>query len=139
MGTADPDWKESTAPPPPALRTEQLVPLELPPPSTLRWGVDPASIQIDTDDVVRYVVVARSDTGAVNAFYEGIRCTAWQVKQYARSGGDKWVAAQDADWKPLDSSRARIHSLVIARSGACIGGGTRTPEQVARNLRAQLR
>jgi CNP1-like family len=130
----DPDWKEAEAPPPPALKTEQLVPLEISS-SVLRWGVDPASIRIGNDGVVRYVVVARGEGGAVNALYEGVRCNTAEVKLYARNSGDKWVPVRDADWKPLHGSASTLHSLAIARNGACVGrGANRSPDQIARDL-----
>ena len=62
--SADPDWKEIEAPAPPALRTQGLIPLDIPG-ASLRFGVDPASISVGGDDVVRYVVVATSRTGTV--------------------------------------------------------------------------
>ena len=37
--------------------------------------------------MVRYVVVATSDSGAVNAIYEGIRCDTGRFKVYARHNG----------------------------------------------------
>lgn len=132
---ANPDWKEVEAAPPPPLRTEGLVPLDLGS-SVLRWGVDPASITIANDRIVRYVVVARGEGGAVNALYEGLRCSTGEVKLYARHAGDKWVSASGADWRPLDSRNAATrHSVAIARNGACIGhGANRSPAEIARDL-----
>jgi hypothetical protein len=130
----DPDWKEIEAPAPPALADGKLVPVEISG-SALRWGVDPASISIGPDGVVRYVVVARGEGGAVNAMYEGLRCNTAEVKVYARHAGDKWQPARNADWKPLHGSAATLHSLVIARNGACMGQGpNRSPTQIARDL-----
>src|SRR5690606_30431351 len=87
----DPDWKELEAQPPPALRTSGLVMLEVRG-SSLQFGVDPDSFSIGPDLVVRYVLVGRSDSGAVNAMYEGIRCNTGDVKVYARHDPDKgWV------------------------------------------------
>ena len=37
----DPDWREETVPPPPAVRSEGLIPLDIPG-SSLRFGIDPA-------------------------------------------------------------------------------------------------
>lgn len=136
LATPDPDWKELEAPPPPPLRTERLVELEMPR-SSLRFGVDPASVSIGADGVVRYVVVARSATGTVNAMYEGLRCNTAEVKVYARHNPDSgWVAAQGADWQPLHAVRNSSYSLQIARNGACIGHGpNRSPEHIVRDLR----
>ena len=130
----DPDWKEAETPPPPALKVDKLVPFDMPS-SLLRWGIDPGSVSIGSDGIVRYVVVARSDGGAVNAMYEGIRCNTAEVKVYARSYGGDWSVQRNADWKPLQVNGAQNHSLVIARNAACIGQGpNRSPEHIARDL-----
>lgn len=131
----DPDWKEVEAPPPAPLRTDRLIRLELPG-STLRFGVDPASVVLTSDGVVRYVVVATSDTGAVNAFYEGIRCSTGETRLYARHNPDKgWVPVKDAQWRSLQEARPSRHSLVIARTGACVGGApNQSAAQIVRDL-----
>jgi hypothetical protein len=134
---SDPDWREAEAPAPPALRTQGLIPLEMPR-SLLRYGVDPVSVSVGEDRIVRYVVVAISDSGFVNAFYEGIRCSTGEFKTYARHNPDTgWVRMQ-ADWRALnDGALASRHSIEIARGGACIGrGAALSASEVVRNLRA---
>ena len=125
LSDVDANWKEVEAPPPPALRTQGLIPLETSATISLRFGVDPASVSVGPDRVVRYVVVATSPTGTVNAMYEGVRCNTAQVKVYARHNPDSgWVPARDAEWQPLQNRPNSRHSLVVARTGACIGNGT---------------
>jgi hypothetical protein len=139
LATPDVDWREAEAPTPPALNTDKLIELEMPR-SSLRFGVDPASVSIGPDGIVRYVVVARSSTGTVNAFYEGIRCNTAEVKTYARhTPGSGWVKAQNADWKPLHEVSNSRHSLLIARSGACSGHSpNRTAATIVRDLRSPV-
>jgi hypothetical protein len=131
----NPDWKEAEVPPPPALQVDKLLPLEIGARSVLQWGIDPASIRIGGDGVVRYVIVARGEGGGLNAFYEGVRCSSLEVKQYARSNDGQWTPVAGAEFKPMQGSAARLHSLFVARNGACIGQGpNRSPEAVARDL-----
>ncbi|HEY0824021.1 MAG TPA: CNP1-like family protein [Ramlibacter sp.] len=131
------DWKEAEAPPPPALRTTGLIPIELPS-SSLRFGVDPASITVGSDSVVRYVVVATSSSGAVNGIYEGIRCNTAEVKVYARhTPGSGWVAVKDADWRDMRTTPNYRYTLAIARNGACMEHAPNgSPVQIAQDLRA---
>lgn len=131
----DPDWKEVEAPAPRPLRIERLTRIELPE-STLRFGVDPDSVVLTSDGIVRYVVAATSSTGAVNGFYEGIRCSTAEVKVYARHNPDSgWVPVKDSQWRSLHESRPSRHSLVIARTGACAGGAPhQSAAQIVRNL-----
>lgn len=139
LAPVDPDWREVEAPPPPALKLEGLVPLEVPR-SALRFGVDPASVSIGSDGIVRYVVVATSNTGAVNALYEGLRCDTGEFRLYARhTPGSGWTAATQSQWQALHDGKIASHRLVIARQGACIGRGpNRSPEQIVRDLRAPV-
>ena len=139
LSTPDPDWTEAEAPPPPALRTQGLIPLEITG-SSLRFGVDPGSIVVGTDGVVRYVVVATSPSGTVNGIYEGIRCSSGEVKVYARHNPDSgWVQATNSDWKPLHQGTNFRYSLYIARNGVCLGHSNNGPAvQIVRDLKAPI-
>ena len=135
-----PEWKELDAPAPPPLRTQGLIPIEVSG-TSLRFGVDPASISVGTDRVVRYVVVAQSSSGAINAMYEGLRCDGGLVKVYARySPGQGWVPASDAEWQPVRAGTAITrHSLAIARGGACKDTAPNgTASQIALDLKAPV-
>ena len=134
---ADPDWKELDAPPPPALRTTGLIPLEVPG-SSLRFGIDPASVAIGPDRVIRYVVVATSTSGAVNGMYEGLRCNTGEVRIFARHNPDSgWVAATNSEWQPLQSLPNSRYSLLVARNGACLGHAPNdSAAQIVRDLRS---
>jgi hypothetical protein len=136
LAPLDPDWKESEAPPPPALRTTGLIALDMPS-SALRFGVDPASVTLGADGIVRYVVVAQSPSGVVNAMYEGLHCKTSEVKVYARHNPDSgWVMTRDAAWMALNIGISQTrHSLIIARGGACLGNSpNRSAAQVVRDL-----
>lgn len=129
------EFLEGDAPAPPPLKTQGLIPLDVGAGTDLRWGVDPASIRIGADRVVRYVVVGQSAAGAVNGFYEGVRCDTAEVRVYARHARDgDWVPGK-AGWAPLRDSSATRHSLAFARTGGCIGQApNRSPDQIARDL-----
>jgi hypothetical protein len=133
----DPDWRETQAPPPPALKLDGLIPLDIPE-SSLRFGVAPESIAIGGDGIVRYVVVAKSNTGAVNAMYEGINCRTGEYKVYARHNPDSgWTSSADSPWKPLRDRPLSRHSLLMAQSGACMGHGpSHSAARIIQDLRA---
>ncbi|MBC7604920.1 MAG: hypothetical protein H7255_19960 [Ramlibacter sp.] len=135
--TIDPDWREAPAPTPPPIRTEGLIPLEMPG-SQLRFGIDPASIVIGKDGVVYYVVVAASSSGAVNGMYEGVRCATAEMKLYARhTPGAGWMTLKESEWRPLHAQGLSRHSLLVARNGVCVGqGANQSASQIARDLRA---
>ena len=135
----DPDWKEVEAPPPPALKTTGLIPVEIER-SVLRFGVDPASVSLGRDGIVRYVIVATSSSGAVNAMYEAIHCKTGQYKLLARHNPDTgWTIAANSEWRPLQGQSQSRHTLVVARTAACMGHGpNRSAAQIVRDLRAPV-
>ena len=140
QGLIDPtDWAEGEVPPPPALRTDGLVPFQVSVHASLRYGVDPASVSVGADGVIRYVMVARSDSGALNAWYEGLRCASAEVKTYARwrPGAigvlGSWGTVDAPEWRPLVGHHASRAALVLARNGFCQGTTPNTP--VSRMLR----
>jgi CNP1-like family len=134
----DPDWKETEVPPPPAFDLKRLVAVDISLQSQLKWGVDPSSIVINKDGVVRYVVVAQSSSGVVNAMYEGIRCNKAEFRRYARhSASSGWVKVTDSDWTPLRQSGTSRHPQALAKLGLCEGAAPATSSQHAvRALRA---
>ncbi|RYF72289.1 MAG: hypothetical protein EOO29_28600, partial [Comamonadaceae bacterium] len=119
------EWKETDAPPPPAFEIRRLVPLEMPRYMSLRFGVDPTTISITGDGVVRYVVVAHRDNAeTVNAFYEGVRCATGEYKTYARYSGSAWDAVDASEWKRIDD-RNSIYTYQLARQALCGGRAPR--------------
>jgi hypothetical protein len=121
----DPDWKESEAPAPPAFRKERVLTVEMPKYVSLRFGVDPATLSITSDGVVRYVMVAINAAGTINAMYEGIRCATGEFKTYARYDiNGQWVLTKDPDWHNLRDNLPSRHALALASQGACTGNAT---------------
>lgn len=136
---ADDEWQEAEAPPPPAWRKEGLVAIEMPIRTSLTFGVDPTTVTIGPDWVVRYVMVAYNPRGSVNAMYEGLRCDTGEVKTYARSSEPgQWNKVAAPVWRELDVTQsATRHALAFARQGACDGNavGGRTPAELIRRLK----
>jgi hypothetical protein len=125
--TSDPEWNEVEVPPPPALRTDGLVAIDVGS-SSLKFGVDPASVAVGKDRVVRYVIVATSSSGAVNAMYEGILCDRDEYRVYARHTGQAWHVAQ-SEWKSVKDGVEAVHVRAVARAGG-------TADQIVANLRS---
>jgi len=123
---ANPDWKESPVPPAPEFDARRMLEIDMPRVYDLKYGVDPKTLAITDDGVVRYVAIAKS-TGpgaATNAFYEGVRCATGEVKTYARYSGDAWHAIDTPEWKSLDLAKTR-YSLALARQALCTSAAPR--------------
>lgn len=123
----DPDWKEVDVPAPPAFELKRLIPVEVSRQSQLQWGIDPETIKITSDGIVRYVVVAQSASGTVNAMYEGLRCNKAETRTYARHNPDSgWVKTNESEWKSFRDVLRSGHASAIARQGLCIGAAPPT-------------
>jgi len=121
----DPDWKESAAPPPPAFDVSRLIPIEMPSYVSLRFGVDPATLSITPDGIVRYVAAAKSRTGSISAMYEGIRCATAEVKTFARfASNGQWTLVADPQWQDWNGNLPSKHAMALARQGLCEGRAT---------------
>jgi hypothetical protein len=137
---SDPDWKELDAPSPPKVDHStlvRLIPFEVSVNSELRWGVDPVSIKITDDGLVRYVVVASSASGVTNAMYEAINCNKAEFKTYARAvSGQAWTAVGNPEWRSLFGKLPSRHALMLARQGACSGNSAvQNPAEMVKTLK----
>lgn len=133
----DPDWKESPVPPPPDFDPKRMLEVEMPRMLDLKYGVDPKTIVVTGDGVVRFVAIAKN-TGpeaAVNAFYDGVRCATGETKTYARYSGNGWHMVENAEWVSLDLPRTR-YNLALARQALCDSAAPRGPaSEIVRALR----
>jgi CNP1-like family len=138
LAADQPDWKEREVPPAPAFSQTGLIPLESPADSGLKFGIDPKTVVVAPEGVVRYVVVATSRSGAVNAMYEGVRCATSEFRVYARfNPGGGWAPVTSTDWKSMYAPAPSRHTLAIARAGVCKGNAPNlSVEHIVRDLRA---
>ncbi|WP_296808281.1 CNP1-like family protein [Thiocapsa sp.] len=96
-------WKEADTALPPWPKDADLVEL-VPdgPDAAMRYFIDTANLNVGTDDVVRYTLVAEGRTGARNLSFEGIRCTPrGAYKIYAYGAGERFVPIESEEWLPL--------------------------------------
>jgi hypothetical protein len=115
-------WTEAATAPPAAFSTETLLTFEVLKSSSLTYGIDPATLAVGEDGVVRYVMVARSSSGALNVMYQGIRCATAETKTYGRLN-DKgtWNPSPDAPWQELSFRGPTRPAMILARQGVCEG------------------
>lgn len=119
-GLDNPDWTEEAAPPPPAFAKDRVIPLDMPPYVSVKVGVDPQTIAVGQDGVVRYVAVMTNASGTMNASFEGIRCASGQFKTYARySASGTWSAVTEPQWRDLTDNLPSKHAHVFARQAVC--------------------
>jgi CNP1-like family len=138
LAADQPDWKEAAVPAAPEFDASRLIAIDGPANSGLLFGVDPKTITIAPEGVVRYVVVATSRSGAVNAMYEGVRCATGEFRVYARHNPSSgWANTASVEWKSLYALAPSRHTLAVARAGICKGNAPNSSvEQIVRDLNA---
>lgn len=111
------DWSEGEVPPAPQWSEKNLIDADLPGRS-VRVGIDPATLTLDkATGIARYVAVARG-VSAVNASYEGIRCSTGEWRVYARQiPGEEWQPASGG-WQVMLDARSP-HAYWLAKIGIC--------------------
>jgi hypothetical protein len=116
----NPDWAEEKEPPPPAFSAARVMALDMPNFVTVRVGIDPATIMVGADGIVRYVAVMTNSTGTSNAVYEGIRCLTGEVKTYARAGSSgNWSLIGTPTWRDVMDNMPSQHARAFTRQAAC--------------------
>ncbi|PLZ01711.1 hypothetical protein CY652_14660 [Burkholderia sp. WAC0059] len=70
----------------------------------LTFAVDPNSLSVGSDGVVRYTVVVTSPSGARNVNYEGIHCATYEWRLYAtmNASHDGWDQTVANDWAGIE-------------------------------------
>ncbi len=137
----DPDepkkWVELEAKPPAYPRDEKLLQFEGAAAVPHRFFLDPDSLSMGEDGVVRYTLVVKAGGGANNTSYEGIRCDVRQYKIYAVGRRDgNWTTARDPRWRDIDFRDANRPHNVLYDGILCEG---RAPVKSARDAVNNLR
>lgn len=115
-------WNE-VEPELPALRTEGLIELYVTAASTNRFFIDPASLSVGADGVVRYVVTVKSPAGATSTNFEGMRCDARERRLYAFGRPDStWAKAKTSSWARISNAGANRYAYALMREYFCPGG-----------------
>jgi hypothetical protein len=88
--------------------------------TTLRFFVDPASLAVGKDGIVRFTVVVRGDGTASNVSYEAIRCRTRERKVYAYGRADgTWQPARDPTWAKIGGPEIEGHRFVLYEDYFC--------------------
>ncbi|MDR2259748.1 MAG: CNP1-like family protein [Azoarcus sp.] len=135
-GPEAPAWREAayTLPPPPNERDLVAFPVAFYPAG--RFLLDTGGLAAGEDGVIRYVLVARSKSGAESVTFEGIRCATAERRFYASAGRDgQWRPFKNSAWQPLGDS-GKDPRVVLAYGYFCDGPApARSREEIIARLR----
>lgn len=135
---AEVEWVEAAVPEAPRFSSDAGIAIDMPRHVSVKVALDPTTLAIGSDGVVRYVAYMTNLSGSVSAVYEGIRCSTDEVKTYARwSAAGQWTRTPEPVWRHINDNLPSKHAYAIARQGVC---ETRLPQRsVADTVRALLR
>lgn len=103
-------------------RPGNLLPFTVSSASGFSFYIDPASLSLGKDRIIRYTLVARSPSGVDNVSYEGMSCAAGEYAVYAIGLADGTWRSLPPQWKAIEGrSGERWHSALY-REYFCPGG-----------------
>lgn len=138
----DRPFKEGEATLPALPRDEDLIPFSVTDSANFRFAVDPKSLSVGADNVVRYTVVITSSGGGRNVSFEGMRCDAFERRVYATlpKGATAWVPnmAEDRDsWRRMETRVRNAYAATLATDYFCEGRTVAgKPEKLIHDLKA---
>lgn len=132
-----PAWRESEVVFPAVPAREKMHPFFVSAASTHRYFVDPGSLAVGDDGVVRYVLLVETEAGGRNMSFEGMRCATREKRLYASLRRDgEWAPARRVSWERIrDIAPARQHAALFLEY-FCPGGViVRNADEARRALR----
>ena len=120
----DPDaprfWEEAEVKIPTAPPSKDLKPFYVSATTQLKFALDAPSIVFDQDEVIRYVVVITSSSGAQQVTYEGIRCEKYEWRLYATMQSDgKWSKSPNSRWQVIKNTSYNSYHAALVKDAFC--------------------
>ena len=99
--------------------------------------IDPASLEVDDEGVIRYTAILRSESGAENVVYEGVRCARKQYRRYAYGAQERFHRVGNSKWQYVRGvSQDRYRAALIDGYFCPLPTGDRET-QILRKLRGR--
>ena len=104
----------------------------------LKFAIDPASVSVGNDGVVRYTVVITTPGGGRNVNYEGIRCDTYEWRLYAglNADHDGWDRTVANDWERIQKGTLNAYHSALFTDYFCMD---KMPAGTARTIVENLR
>jgi hypothetical protein len=133
----DAAWQEQVSALPPYPEPERLLELGIDTgASPFRYYLDPESLSVGEDRVVRFTTVIVSPSGVWNVTYEGLRCGDKSHRRLAYGSGGEWHRLAETPWVRVTGSGRYRYRKVLYEKYMCPATDTlRDPEQILRRLR----
>lgn len=134
-------WVEETVTSLPELpKQSTLVAVRLEGDARHEYFIDPRSLSVGRDGVVRFGLVVKTRGGTQQSSYAGVHCARQEWKTYAVAADDgKWRSVTKPSWKLIEKKRSDSMRLDLYRYYLCIDKTPVSPsERILANLRRGL-
>lgn len=116
-------WQEADVQFPAFPVKDRLQPFYVSAATSNRFFVDPSSVSVGKDGVVRYTLVVEADGGASNVTFEGMRCETRERRIYASGRSDgTWSRARGDRWERIRESPVNRQHAALFLEYFCPGG-----------------
>lgn len=78
--------------------------------------IDPDSVSVGEDKVVRYTAILKSGPGSTNVLYEGMRCTTGQYRRYAYGSQGAFQLSRNSRWRYIGADSGSDPYLKVLRA-----------------------
>jgi len=103
------------------------------------FAVDPGSVELGTDGIVRYSLLIRTTGGVDNITREGIRCATntWKIYAVGRETGE-WSRLREPVWRPIVAAGLNAVRYTLRQDYVCDRDNVpfRNAQTVAARIRA---
>lgn len=132
------EWQEQDVALPPYPEQSRLLELDIDTGATpFRHYLDPESLSVGADHVVRFTTVIVSSSGVWNVTYEGLHCGERTHRRLAYGSVGKWHLLPGTDWERISGSGSQRYRKVLYEKYICPATEPgRDPGQILRRLRA---
>lgn len=137
----DPDapriWMEAAVKVPENPPSIELKPFFVSSNTPLTFAIDAQSLSIGKDDVIRYVLIITSPTGAKQVNYEGLRCEKYEWRLYATLQAEgKWVKTPNSRWQAVKGNTYNRYHAALIQDAFCENAiPRRDPKEILRLLK----
>lgn len=107
--------------------------------SAQTFMIDGQSLLLTKDGIIRFSLVATSNSGAKNISYEGIRCETGEKKIYALGRADgTWSTLRNPTWTRIYGNSFNNHHSILAHDYFCEGSTIAgKPQQMLERIKRQ--
>ncbi len=118
-------WVEGETKLPGYPQEQNLIEFYVGPTERNRFFVDGSTLDIGADGVVRYAMVLKTTSGAINVTLEALRCATREFKLFAIGRSDAtWSKVGVPQWRLIENKSINHYRSVLSRNFLCPAGAT---------------